>query len=138
VPYAKPLPFIGNLKECVFLKVNIATNLKNLYDEYVDKPYVGIFSFDKPSLLVRDPELMKYILVKDANIFPDRIATINTNLDPVFGNVLFFLKGQLWRKVRVNLTPVFTSGKMKNMFYLVDLCCKDLIDFLDMVVVGGK
>jgi cytochrome P450 family 6 len=138
VPYIKPLPLFGNLKECVSLKVTVGKHLKNLYDQHADKPYVGIFSFDQPSLLVRDPNLVKNILVKDANIFADRIITVNTNLDPMFGKALFTIKGQRWRQVRVNLTPVFTSGKMKNMFHLVVLCCKDLTDFLDIEVVGGK
>jgi hypothetical protein len=65
VPYAKPLPFLGNLKECVLQKLTIAEHLKNSYDEHSDKPYVGIFCFDQPSLLVRDPEFAKNILVKD-------------------------------------------------------------------------
>jgi cytochrome P450 family 6 len=138
VPYPKPLPLLGSLKECVLLKVTIAQHLKNLYDEYSDKPYVGIFSFDQPSLLVRDLELVKNILVKDSNIFTDRIANIDKNLDPMFGMNLGAAKGQRWRDVRTNLTPVFTSGKMKNMFYLVDLCCKELTDLLDKEAADGK
>ncbi|PNF21100.1 hypothetical protein B7P43_G05546 [Cryptotermes secundus] len=138
VPYAKPLPFLGNLKECVSLKVTIGNHLKNLYDEHGDKPYVGIFSFDKPSLLVRVPELVKNILVKDAKIFQDRILTVNVNLEPMFGRSLPMVKGQHWRQLRVNLTPVFTPSKMKNMFYLVDLCCKDLTDVLDRVATEGS
>lgn len=138
VPYVKPLPLLGNLKECVFLKVTIAEYLKSLYDEYSDRPYVGMFSFDQPSLLVRDPELVKNILVKDSKVFPDHIMSVDVKLDPVFGNSLFVLKGQRWRQVRVNLTPVFTSGKMKNMFYLVDLCCKDLSDLLDREAADGS
>jgi cytochrome P450 family 6 len=138
VPYAKPLPFLGNLKECVLLKVTVGNHLKNLYDEHGDKPYVGIFSFDKPSLLVRDPKLLKNILVKDANSFQDRTVTVNADLDPMFGRSLPMVKGQHWRQLRVNLTPVFTPGKTKNMFYLVDLCCKDLTDFLYREATEGK
>jgi cytochrome P450 family 6 len=138
VPYAKPLPFLGNLKECVLLKVTIGEHLKNLYDEYGDKPYVGIFCFDQPSLLVRDPEFVKNFLVKDSKIFADHIMYVDVKLDPVFGMNLFALKGQRWREVRTNLTPVFTSGKIKNMFYLVDLCCKDLTDLLDREMAEGK
>jgi cytochrome P450 family 6 len=138
VPYSKPIPLLGNLKECVLLKVTIAEHFKNLYDEHGNKPYVGIFSFDQPSLLVRDPELVKYILVKDSKVFADHILSVDVKLDPVFGNGLFTLKGQRWRELRVNLTPVFTSGKMKKMFYLVDLCCKDLSDFLDRESSDGK
>jgi cytochrome P450 family 6 len=138
VPYVKPLPLLGNLKECVSLKFTIGEHLKNLYDEHSGKPYVGIFSFDQPSLLVRDPELVKNILVKDSKVFADRIMSVDEKLDPVFGNGLFVLKGQRWRQIRVNLTPVFTSVKMKNMFYLVEFCCKDLIDFLDRETAEGK
>jgi cytochrome P450 family 6 len=132
------LPFFGNLKECVLLKITIGKHLKNLYDEHGDKPYVGIFSFDKPSLLLRDPELVKSVLVKDANIFADRIITVNSNLDPMLGKSLFTIKGKRWRQVRTKLTPVFTSGKMKTMFYLVNFCSMDLTHFLEKEVVGGK
>jgi cytochrome P450 family 6 len=97
VPYAKPLPFVGNLKECVSLKVTIGEHLKNLYNEHSDKPYVGIFSFDKPSLLVRDPELVKNILVKDTKFFADRIISSDEKLDPLFVKNLFVLKGERWR-----------------------------------------
>jgi cytochrome P450 len=99
---------------------------------------VGLFSFAKPSLLVRDPEFEKNILVKDTKVYPDHIMTVDVKLDPVFGNSLFALKGPRWRQVRVNLTPVFTSGKMKTMFYLVVLCCEDLTDLLDKETTDGK
>src|SRR5215469_6222516 len=64
VPYVKPTPFVGNLKECVLLKTTIGEQLQRIYNEHSDKPYVGIFSFDKPSLLIRDLELVKNMLVK--------------------------------------------------------------------------
>jgi cytochrome P450 family 6 len=138
IPYIKPLPFLGNLKECALQKLIIGEQLKRFYEEHGDKPYVGIFSFDQPSLLVRDLELVKNILVKDANIFADRIFSVDGDSDTMFGRNLFTLKGLRWRQIRVNLTPVFTSGKMKNMFHLVVLCCKDLTDFLDRTTSGGK
>jgi hypothetical protein len=138
VPHPKPLPLLGNLKECVLQRVTIGNYLKSFYDEYSDKPYVGILSFYKPGLVVRDLDLLKNILVRDSNIFADRNATINRNLDPLFAKSLGALKGHRWRQLRVNLSPVFASSKMKNMFYLVVLCCKDLNDFLDMETADGK
>jgi cytochrome P450 family 6 len=75
--------------------------------------------------------------MKDPNTFPDRIMAVNANLDPMFGKALFTSKGQRWRQVRVNLTPVFTSGKKKNMFYLVVLCCKDLTDCMERETAKG-
>jgi len=138
VPYVKPTPFVGNLKDCVLLKTTIGEQLQRIYNEHSDKPYVGIFSFDKPSLLVRDLELVKNILVKDFETFMDRTFSFEDKFDPLFSNNLGVLNGQLWRHLRTNLTPVFTSRKMKMMFYLVDTCGKELADCLDKATAEGK
>jgi cytochrome P450 family 6 len=138
IPYVKPTPFVGNLKECVLLKTTIGEQLQRMYNEHSDKPYVGIFSFDKPSLLIRDLQLVKNILVKDFQNFMDRIFSFEEKFDPLVANCLPLLKGQLWRHLRTNLSPVFTSSKMKMMFYLVDLCGKELADCLEERTAAGK
>jgi cytochrome P450 family 6 len=138
IPYATPKPFFGNLKDCVLQKVSMGKHLQHTYEQHSDKPYVGIFSFDKPSLLIRDLELVKNILVKDSQSFIDHMMTVNVELDPVFGRGLFMLKGQMWRQIRTSLTPVFTLGKVKKMFHFVDSCGKELTDYLDKATAEGK
>ena len=138
IPYVKPTPFVGNLKECAFQQVNIGKHIQHIYEEHSDKPYVGIFSFDKPSLLICDVELVKNILVKDSQSFIDHMMTINEELEPLAAKGLFLLRGRLWRQVRTSLTPVFTSGKLKMMFYLVDICGKELADYLGKAAAEGK
>jgi cytochrome P450 len=118
--------------------VNIGKHLQHIYEEHSDKPYVGIFSFDKPILLIRDLELVKDILVKDFQYFIDRVTSLNEKLDPLFSRILFVIKGQNWRHWRTNLTPVFTTGKLKMMFFLVDTCGKELADCLDKASLYGK
>jgi cytochrome P450 family 6 len=138
IPYIKPTPFFGNLKECALLKTSIGEQLQKIYNEHSYKPYVGIFSFDKPSLLIRDPEIVKNILVRDFQTFMDRILSVDERFDPIFGIHLSVLKGQLWRHLRTNLTPVFTSRKIKMMFCLVDTCGKELADCLEKTTADGK
>jgi hypothetical protein len=138
IPYATPKPFFGNLKDCVFQKVCMGKHLQHIYEQHSDKPYVGIFSFDKPSLLIRDLELVKNILVKDSQSFIDHMMTLSEELEPVIAKGLFLLKGRLWRQVRTSLTPIFTSGKVKMMFYLVDICGKELADYLGKATAEGK
>jgi cytochrome P450 family 6 len=138
IPYVKPTPFVGNLKECVLLKTTIGEQLQRIYNDHNDKPYVGIFSFYKPSLLIRDQELVKNILVKDFHTFMDRTLATGDKYDPLFGKILSVLKGQLWRHLRIKLTPVFTSRKMKMMFGLMDTCGKELADCLEKATVNGK
>ena len=118
--------------------MNIGEHFQQIYEQHSDKPYVGLFSFDKPILLIRDLELVKNILVKDFQYFIDRITSFDEKLDPLWSKILFATKGQRWRHWRTNLTPVFTSGKMKMMFYLVDTCGKELADCLDKASYNGK
>jgi hypothetical protein len=68
----------------------------------------------------------------------DRMASIDKTLDPIFGNLMSILKGQLWRHIRTNLTPVFTLHKTKMMFYLVDTCGTELADCLHRAASDGK
>jgi len=89
-------------------------------------------------LLIRDLELVKNILVKDFQYFIDHVISFDEKLDPLGCKGFFAMKGQLWRHWRINLTPAFTSGKMKMMFYLVDTCGKELADCLDKASVYSK
>jgi cytochrome P450 family 6 len=76
--------------------------------------------------------------VKDFQYFVDRVLSFDEKLDPLFSRILGAIKGQSWRLWRTKLTPVFTSGKMKTMFYLVDTCGKELDDCLDNASFYGK
>jgi cytochrome P450 len=138
IPYVKPTPFVGSLTDCALLKTTIGEQLQKIYDEHSDKPYVGFFSFDKPSLFIRDLELVKNILVKDFHNFMDRTILFEAKFDPLLGNALTILKGQRWRYLRTSLTPVFTSRKMKMMFYLMDTSCKELVECLEKATADGK
>ena len=138
VPYVKPTLFVGSLKECVLLKTSMGQKLQEIYTENNDKPYVGIFSFDRPSLLIRDVEFLNNIMVKDFQIFTNHIVSADKKLDPLFANSLPAMRGQIWRYLRTNLTTVFTSSKMKMMCYLVDTCSKELADYLENVTSDGK
>jgi cytochrome P450 family 6 len=126
IPYAKPLPFVGNLKGAILQTLDIGQNLKQIYDEHKGKPYVGFFSFDEPSLLIIDPDLVKYILVKDAKNFINRVQTADEEADPLTAKAVFALKDNKWKHIRLGMTPIFTTGKMKKMFYLVDKFAKEL------------
>jgi len=122
----------------VLLKTTIGEQLQRIYNKHSDKTYVGIFSFDKPSLLIRDLELVKNILVKDFHNFIDRTFSFEDKFDPLLGNILAALKGDLWYHLRTNFSPAFTSRKMKLMFNLVDTSGKELAECLEKATADGK
>lgn len=138
IPYEKPLPFVGNLKDAALQKLDIGQNLKQIYDKHKSKPYVGFFSFDKPSLLFNDPELIKTIMTKDALYFVNRTQTANEEVDPLTAKAIFALKDAKWKQTRAVMTPIFTTNKMKMMFYLIEKCAKELTLHLEKLTADGE
>ncbi|XP_073965058.1 cytochrome P450 6B6-like [Choristoneura fumiferana] len=119
VKYDKPVPFIGSIRRVFFQKVNFAQYLAELYQKYPNEKYVGYFGGHAVSLLIRDPELIKHVLVSDFNYFYARgLNHHKTVIEPMMKN-LFFADGDLWKLLRQRLTPAFTSGKLKAMFPLI-------------------
>jgi len=137
IPYEKPLPFVGNLKDAFLQKLDIGQNLKQIYDQNKSKPYVGFFSFDKPALLFNDPELIKTIITKDSQHFFNRTQAANGEVDPLTANAIFALKDAKWKQTRAAMTPIFTTNKMKKMFYLVEKCAKELVVLLEKEAADG-
>ncbi|XP_026681203.1 probable cytochrome P450 6a13 isoform X1 [Diaphorina citri] len=90
-------------------------------------PYGGLYHLMTPKLMVTDPELYKYILIKDFDHFVDRgIGESDAKRDPIEGH-LFGSKGEYWKRLRNKLSPTFTSGKIKYMFPLIKKCSDQLI-----------
>lgn len=101
----------------------------DMYNSLNGHKYGGSFDFAKPSLMVRDPDLVERILIKDFNHFMDR-AVQPIREDDILTLNLVNAQGDRWRTLRNKLTPTFTSGKLKGMFEQIDRCCDDLIRFI--------
>lgn len=72
---------------------------------------VGLFEFRRPVVLLRDPQLIKQLAVKDFDHFMDHRVLMTEELDPLFGKNLVSLSGHKWRDMRSTLSPAFT-GKL--------------------------
>lgn len=52
--------------------------------------------------------------------------------------MLINLKGAKWKRMRGLLTPAFTSGKLRTMEHLMDVCCNNMSDFLNENTKSGE
>lgn len=127
IPFAKSPPLLGAFSDSVLGKLSFYDNVVTLCNrpELKDKPFFGMFLFHKPALVINDPELIKQILVKDFNSFTNRYTSSDTH-DPLGYFMLFSVKNSLWKKLRGKLSPFFSSGKLKTMYYLLDKISTDL------------
>lgn len=74
---------------------------------------MGVFDLGTPVLLIRDPELIKRVMVTDFEHFQNHNFIVNESMDVLFGHSLFQMKDKMWRDMRSALSPVFTGSKMK-------------------------
>lgn len=131
-------PLLGNFADCFFLKKAPCEFLQDLYDRSKGLPYMGFYIFNKPYFLARDPELLKYILVKDFHAFEDRHANADSKRDRLGYANVFLIKNPAWKILRNKLSPIFTSGKLKRMFDLMVLIGKDLENCLNSISTGDE
>ncbi|XP_029161427.1 probable cytochrome P450 6a13 [Nylanderia fulva] len=110
--------FFGNSRNASMLKITVAESLQMLYRQYEGYPFVGTYELTTPVLLLRDPKLIKCVLVKDFACFQGRGIMINEHADPLMAH-LITINGQRWRKLRTKLTPVFTTSKTRYVFELI-------------------
>lgn len=110
--------------------------IMEFYSE-TDEPFIGIYFLLRPRLLVRDPNLIQSILIKDFQHFTDRNAYSNEKNDPLTGN-LFVLPGERWKKARTSTTPAFSSGKLKAMFPTLVECGSTLQNYLNELIETGE
>ncbi|KAJ8965321.1 hypothetical protein NQ314_004215 [Rhamnusium bicolor] len=105
-----------------------------IYNQCPGARYSGVYQFVQPILLVKDPELIKQLYIKDFDHFVDHMEFIPADADPLWNKGLLSLKGnspflgQEWRDMRILLTPSYTSSKIKSMFVLMTECAENFLE----------
>ncbi|KAJ8979338.1 hypothetical protein NQ317_006974 [Molorchus minor] len=130
VSYEEPFFLAGNLWDVFKGKRQIGKHLGYLYSKYTT-PYFGIYIMGKPYLVLRNPEIIKSVTIRDFNNFEDRTFACDKNVDLMSGNSLFILRNPDWRNIRNKLSPIFTSGKLKLMFPIMKKCSMEMVIFLN-------
>ena len=136
VPYIKPKFPFGNLLDVIFTRKTLGDIIEDVYNKFEGHKYGGTYIFTSPRFFVRDPDLIKDVLVKDFSSFHDRGVYMNEETEPLSAH-LFSLSGMKWRNLRIKMTPTFTSGKLKMMFQRLVDCGQELQRCLEKVGETG-
>ncbi|KAJ8981922.1 hypothetical protein NQ317_002092 [Molorchus minor] len=131
VPFLKPKFPLGN--NTSFLPKGIAVGIvsRSFYEQFkkMGLKYGGVFLGLRPHLILLDPAHIKDIMTKDFSNFTDR-GVYQTTSDPL-SVTLFSQSGTDWKNARTKFTAIFTTAKMKSMFYAVVECTAGLEKALD-------
>ncbi|CAH1641301.1 unnamed protein product [Spodoptera littoralis] len=137
VPHLSPKPILGNFSEYILQQKYYGHVEQDICDKFPEEPYVGSYFGTEPALIVQDPEFIKTVMTKDYYFFSGREASAYSKNEALTQN-LFFTYGDRWKVLRQNLTPLFSSAKMKNMFHLIEKCARIFENMIDQDVQKCK
>nr|ULR85615.1 cytochrome P450 [Spodoptera frugiperda] len=130
IPYRKPVIFVGNLGPRLRGKQSFHEFQLETYKYFKGNRFGGIFEGRRPLLTILDPDLIKAITIRDFDHFTDRMA-MNAKEPKFWSRSLLNLKGSEWKAVRSTLTPVFSSSRLRHMLPLIEMCSKQMVEFLN-------
>lgn len=90
-----------------------------------------------PIFVIRHPDLINRILVKDFDHFANHRFSFNDEHDLLFGSTLFALKDQKWKDMRATLTPAYTGSKLRALFELIREVAEESVTNLKEEVKNG-
>ncbi|XP_038110946.1 probable cytochrome P450 6a13 [Culex quinquefasciatus] len=130
VPGPKPSLLTGNLGPTLTMKKHIGQLCEEWYKEFPNEPFIGYFKVFKPAVMLRDPDLIKSVLVKDFGSFAANDFPLDEKVDPLLAHNPFMVTGERWKTSRQLLTPIFTVSKMKQLFPMMEQVSKQFVEYV--------
>ncbi|XP_014257090.1 cytochrome P450 9e2-like [Cimex lectularius] len=127
VPCMEPRAPFGNIADLVLMKKTAGEVYRDIYRQFPGMQAGGFFKFFEPTLILRDPELVKAVMVKDFSKFPNNDFQISKEVDPLLAINPFAVQGPEWREIRAIQLPAQSSSKLKVMVPDMINCCTQMI-----------
>lgn len=101
------------------------------------EPVIGVYITLHPSLIIRDPKIIRDIFITNFPSFHSRGTITNEDIDPMTNN-LVLQNGDKWKINRLKLTPAFSATKLKGMFNTIIECGSSLQKHIHQCSESGK
>lgn len=138
VPHDPPTALFGNMGDIVMGRKPLYAVVQSHYDRYGDRPYFGMYEARKPALVVRDPELVHTLMIKDFGSFHDRNAEKESFEHDKLFHHLVNLRGERWKAIRSKLSPTFSAAKLKSMLSDINVCSSRLLENLNRQITRNN
>ncbi|KAL5286037.1 hypothetical protein ACFFRR_007615 [Megaselia abdita] len=127
IEYDKATPILGTFKNMILQRESALDNMESVYNKF-SSGIVGIFDMKNPAFLIRNPEVIRQVLIKDFDNFHNRRKLFID--DSLLGHSTFQLYDQKWKDMRSSMSPAFTGSKMRAMFELIRDIGEETVTFL--------
>ncbi|XP_046720362.1 thromboxane-A synthase isoform X1 [Silurus meridionalis] len=143
IRHPKPAPFLGNM---MLFQDGFFQAQRDLIKQY--GRVCGYYLARQAVVVIADPDMLKQIMVKDFQKFPNRMRHglrqgyyifkfFKTATKPM-SDSLVMLRDEQWKRVRSILTPTFSTVKMKEMVPLIHEATETLLNNLKAYAESGE
>uniref|UniRef100_A0A0K8VRG2 Putative cytochrome P450 6t1 n=1 Tax=Bactrocera latifrons TaxID=174628 RepID=A0A0K8VRG2_BACLA len=121
VPHIPSLLIVGNIFDLLRYRCCFGEQFERLYNHEAasGQDFVGIHVLHNHALLLRDPALIKRVLVSDFSAFASRFERSDSVGDAMGSLNLFFAEYDVWKEIHNIFSPLFAHGKVKQMYPLL-------------------
>ncbi|XP_045464629.1 cytochrome P450 9e2-like isoform X2 [Harmonia axyridis] len=128
VKASKGIPFFGENFWVLLSLESLTEQVYRIYNLFSNERYFGVYFFTTPLLVVKSPDLVKELCVKNFDHFVNRMTLVPDHTDDLFTRNSVSIKGEEWKNVRSTMSPVYTSSKMKVFFNQISHNADKLVD----------
>lgn len=123
--FPDPMTGFGHFWPIISLKESLATGVQKIYNA-TSASMIGFYLVQKPCILVRDPELVKSVLVTNFKSFHDNFVTVSKKQDPARSMSPFLTRGyDQWKLARTREVNHLSGQKLRYLFLIVqEIGCK--------------
>ncbi|XP_076652132.1 cytochrome P450 9e2-like [Halictus rubicundus] len=120
IDHVPPTPVFGNMAMFLLRQEPLRDTMRRTYYHNPEAKYVGFYEFNLPIIMLRDIDLIKSVTIKNLESFMDHRPFIQPGMNRLFDNMMAVKNGSEWKISRAQLTPIFTSSKIKGMYLLMN------------------
>lgn len=131
VPGPEPSFIVGNTATTLTLSEHFGIVAAEWYKKYSNEPYIGYYKMFQPAILLRDPDLIKDILINDFNHFRNNEFQVSKKHDPLTAASPFFSKDEEWQLSRKAISPLFSSSRMKSVLPMINDVAAGFIKYVN-------
>ncbi|XP_013101430.2 probable cytochrome P450 9f2 [Stomoxys calcitrans] len=118
IPHDKPVFLLGSARDVMMGRKSALQVMCEFHQKFSGSAY-GAFDNRKPVLMIREPKMVKHILIDAFNHFVNRNNCIPVNEASLFTNSIFMMENLKWNEMRKTLNPVFRGNKIEQMLGLM-------------------
>lgn len=128
------VPGFGNTLPMLLFRENLNFISDRIYKSCpTNASMIGMFHLRTPALIVRDPELVQTVFVKEFSNFNINLVHLDERRDWFFSKNPFYTMGDAWKKNRKLIINGMSQRKLKIMFESMQRVSTNFDEYLDCI-----